>query len=128
MDDNGLVWMGSQDGDVFTYDPQTNKVENLSDMFDMLEEGIFNIITDQLGHIWISTNKRVIEYDPKNGGIMDYSTMTDVMVNSFMPNSYYKTRSGKYCMEVIKESQYLLLMIICLIILVELERWCQMSR
>ena len=35
---------GSQDGDVFTYDPQTNKVENLSDMFDMLEEGIFNII------------------------------------------------------------------------------------
>lgn len=52
-------------------------------------------ITDQLGHIWISTNKRVIEYDPKNGGIMDYSTMTDVMVNSFMPNSYYKTRSGK---------------------------------
>jgi len=80
---------------VFTYDPQTNKVENLSDMFDMLEEGIFNIITDQLGHIWISTNKRVIEYDPKNGGIMDYSTMTDVMVNSFMPNSYYKTRSGK---------------------------------
>ena len=44
-------------------------------MFDMLEEGIFNIITDQLGHIWISTNKRVIEYDPKNGGIMDYSTM-----------------------------------------------------
>ena len=95
VDDNGLVWMGSQDGDVFTYDPQTNKVENLSDMFDMLEEGIFNIITDQLGHIWISTNKRVIEYDPKNGGIMDYSTMSDVMVNSFMPNSYYKTRAGK---------------------------------
>ena len=73
----------------------TKKVENLSNMFDMLEEGIFNIITDQLGHIWISTNKRVIEYDPKNGGIMDYSTMDDVMVNSFMPNSYLKTRSGK---------------------------------
>ena len=87
--------MGSQDGDVFTYDPRTKKVENLSNMFDMLKEGIFNIITDQLGHIWISTNKRVIEYDPKNGGIMDYSTMDDVMVNSFMPNSYLKTRSGK---------------------------------
>lgn len=26
---------------------------------------------------------------------MDYSTMDDVMVNSFMPNSYLKTRSGK---------------------------------
>ncbi len=95
IDDNGLMWMGSQDGDVFTYDPRTKKVENLSNMFDMIEEGIFNIITDQLGHIWISTNKRVIEYDPKNGGIMDYSTMDDVMVNSFMPNSYLKTRSGK---------------------------------
>ena len=50
---------------------------------------------DQLGHIWISTNKRVVEYDPKNGGIMDYSTMGDVTVNSFMPNSYFKSSSGK---------------------------------
>lgn len=87
--------MGSQEGNVFTYDPQTKKVENLSNMFDMLEEGIYNIIMDQLGHIWISTNKRVVEYDPKNGGIMDYSTMGDVTVNSFMPNSYFKSSSGK---------------------------------
>ena len=70
-------------------------MENLSNMFDMLEEGIYNIIMDQLGHIWISTNKRVVEYDPKNGGIMDYSTMGDVTVNSFMPNSYFKSSSGK---------------------------------
>ena len=95
VDDNGLVWMGSQDGVVFTYNPQTKEVKNLSNMFDMLEEGIYNIITDHLGHIWISTNKRVVEYDPKNGGIIDYSTMDDVMVNSFMPNSYFKSRSGK---------------------------------
>lgn len=95
VDDSGLVWMGSQEGDVFTYDPQTKKVENLSNMFDMLEESIYNIIMDQLGHIWISTNKRVVEYDPKNGGIMDYSTMGDVTVNSFMPNSYFKSSSGK---------------------------------
>lgn len=95
IDDNGLVWMGSLDGDIFTYDPNTKEVNNLSNMFDMLEEAIFNIITDNMGHIWISTNKRVIEYDPNNGGIMDYSTIDDVLVNSFMPNSYFKSRSGK---------------------------------
>lgn len=95
IDDNGLVWMGSLDGDIFTYDPNTKEVNNLSNMFDMLEEAIFNIITDKMGHIWISTNKRVIEYDPNNGGIMDYSTIDDVLVNSFMPNSYFKSRSGK---------------------------------
>ena len=61
----------------------------------MLEESIFNIVTDRLGHIWISTNKRIIEYEPKNGGIMDYSTMDDILVNSFMPNSYFISRSGR---------------------------------
>lgn len=25
VDDSGLVWMGSQEGDVFTYDPQTKR-------------------------------------------------------------------------------------------------------
>lgn len=95
VDDNGLVWMGSQEGNIFIYDPQKQTMKEQSDLFDMLEEGIFNIITDHLGHIWISTNKRVIEYDPKNGGIMDYSTQDDVLVNSFMPNSYFKSTSGR---------------------------------
>lgn len=67
----------------------------MSNVFDMLEESIFNIVTDRLGHIWISTNKRIIEYEPKNGGIMDYSTMDDILVNSFMPNSYFISRSGR---------------------------------
>ncbi len=48
-----------------------------------LKKVFFNIVTDRLGHIWISTNKRVIEYEPKNGGIMDYSTMDDILVNLF---------------------------------------------
>lgn len=95
IDDSGLVWMGGHNGHIFTYNPQSKEVKDLSNVFDMLEEGIFNIITDHAGHIWISTNKRIIEYDPKNGGIMDYSTMDEILVNSFMPNSCVKSRSGK---------------------------------
>ena len=95
VDNSGLIWLGSEEGSVFTYDSQKKKVTDLSNVFDMLEESIFNIVTDRLGHIWISTNKRVIEYEPKNGGIMDYSTMDDILVNSFMPNSYFISRSGK---------------------------------
>lgn len=95
VDDKGLIWLGSEEGSIFTYDSQKKKVTDLSNVFDMLEESIFNIVTDRLGHIWISTNKRIIEYEPKNGGIMDYSTMDDILVNSFMPNSYFISRSGR---------------------------------
>lgn len=94
-DNEGRIWMGSQEGYIFVYNPQKNSIEDFSDVFVTLTEGIQNMVMDETGHLWISTNKRVIEYDLRTGGQVSYQAGEDVIVNSFLKNSYFKDTSGE---------------------------------
>lgn len=91
----GDVWMGSKEGHVFVYRSSDDYFEDLSDMFDMQEGGIQNITIDNVGHVWILTNKRIVEYNPDNQGIMIYLSNNESIVSSFTDNSLYNNRSGK---------------------------------
>ncbi|NDW19149.1 hybrid sensor histidine kinase/response regulator [Dysgonomonas sp. 216] len=94
-DINGKVWIGTKEGNIITYDILEQRFTDNSDLFKILNEGILNIISDDFGHIWISTNKRIIEYNPVNKALRSYSSTDGVLVNSFLENSYLKTASGK---------------------------------
>lgn len=95
-DKKGKVWIGTKEGIVYIYDIVTDKFKNLTSTFNMIDEGIYNILSDDYGHIWISTNKRIIEFNPQSKAIKEYScTDDDILVNSFHPNSYYKNRNGE---------------------------------
>lgn len=94
-DRNGKIWMGSSEGHIFSYDQENENVEDLSTLFSTLEEGVLNILIDKNEHLWISTGKRIIEYNPKNGGRIEYSADDDILVNSFGQNSYYKDDLGQ---------------------------------
>ncbi len=89
------IWMGSQEGYIFLYDPKSKSVEDYSDVFATLTEGISDMMADDTGHIWISTNKRIIEYNPKTGGQISYLAGSDVVVNAFAKHSRFKDQSGQ---------------------------------
>jgi len=95
-DAKGRVWMGSQEGYVFLYNQKTKTVEDYSDVFPTLTEGVQNIMMDDnTGHLWISTNKKIIEYDPETGGQISYQAGQDLAVNSFSKNSCFKSPAGE---------------------------------
>ena len=50
---------------------------------------------DKTGHLWISTNKRIIEYDPKTGGQINYQAGQDIVVNSFTKHSCFESQAGE---------------------------------
>ncbi len=94
-DAEGRVWMGSQEGYVFLYNQKTKAVEDYSDIFPTLTEGVQDMKMDDAGHLWISTNKRILEYDPKTGGQMSYQAGQDIVVNSFPKHSCFKSSTGE---------------------------------
>ena len=87
--------MGSQEGYVFLYDQKTKTVEDYSDIFPTLTEGVQDMKMDDTGHLWISTNKKIIEYDPKTGGQISYQAGQDIVVNSFPKHSCFKSPVGE---------------------------------
>jgi signal transduction histidine kinase/ligand-binding sensor domain-containing protein/AraC-like DNA-binding protein len=93
-DATGNIYIGSKEGHVFIYKWGDKKIENLSDRFDLLQEGIQDITIDNIGHVWISTNKKIIEYNPENQGSMVYLSNNESIISSFFYNSLYNDGAG----------------------------------
>ncbi|WP_317174687.1 two-component regulator propeller domain-containing protein [Dysgonomonas sp. GY75] len=93
-DATGNIYIGSKEGHIFIYKWREKVIENLSDRFDLLHEGIQNITIDNIGHVWISTNKEIIEYNPENQGSMVYLSNNESIISSFFYNSLYNDGTG----------------------------------
>lgn len=94
IDANNLLWIGTKEGHIVLYDIASNKFQNTPESFKLIDEKILNILKDNYGHVWVSTNKRVVEYNTQNGASRDYSKADGISVNSFLQNSYYADKYG----------------------------------
>ncbi|KAA6339569.1 hypothetical protein EZS27_012510, partial [termite gut metagenome] len=93
-DRNGKLWIGTKEGNMIIYDITERKFTDMSQSFRMYGEGILNILADTYNHIWVSTNKKMTEYNPVNHALRDYTQMDGILINSFIQNSYYQDASG----------------------------------
>jgi signal transduction histidine kinase/ligand-binding sensor domain-containing protein/DNA-binding response OmpR family regulator len=94
-DKNGWIWMGTREGNVLAYNLLDNSITDLNSSMQLFAESILNIIDDDFGNIWIATKKRIMVYNPVNEAFRDFTTTDGVLVNSFLPNAYFKDPSGK---------------------------------
>ncbi|GHT40185.1 hybrid sensor histidine kinase/response regulator [Bacteroidia bacterium] len=94
-DKTGRIWMGTREGNVLAYNLLNNSITDLNSSMQLFAESILNIIDDDSGNIWIATKKRIMVYNPVNGVFRDFTTADGVLVNSFLPNAYFKDPSGK---------------------------------
>lgn len=91
---NAEVYIGTREGCLFLYDYKNNSAKDISALYGITEEGIMDIVTDDLGVLWISTIKRIIRYNPQTHAATYYSNADGLLVNSFFKNSFIKLRSG----------------------------------
>ncbi|MDR3339625.1 MAG: response regulator [Candidatus Symbiothrix sp.] len=94
-DKNGRVWLGAKEGNLLVYEPQTGEFQDVSTSCAMTGEAILNILMDDYQHIWISTNKKITEYNPINQASTYYTLSDGLVVNSFAKNACCKGASGK---------------------------------
>lgn len=91
----GQIWIGTKLGNIVSYDVKKNEFKEKTEIVGMTGEAILDILVDDYGHIWISTNKRVVEYNPDNNASRYYTSSDGVLVNAFAQGSYFKNSSGE---------------------------------
>lgn len=92
---SGLVWIGTKEGRVITYDKKKGAFKDVSHLCAMTGEGILNILTDVWNNVWISTNKKVTRFNPKTESSTTYSVFDNLAVNSFLGNACTRSTSGE---------------------------------
>jgi signal transduction histidine kinase/CheY-like chemotaxis protein/AraC-like DNA-binding protein/ligand-binding sensor domain-containing protein len=94
-DTTGRIWVGTRTGKLSSYAVGNDTFEKTDETTVSPNETLLNILVDRYGHIWISTGKRITEYNPVNKASRYYSRSDGVSVNSFSRGSCFTDKSGK---------------------------------
>lgn len=92
---DGLLWLGTYDGGVYSYDPTEKKLTSYNEVCGMNGNQVNQIATDVFNHIWIDTNQKLIEFNPRNNSFRTYLT-TDgsMLLKRFLPTAICMGRDG----------------------------------
>jgi ligand-binding sensor domain-containing protein/two-component sensor histidine kinase len=104
-DKKTVLWIGTTNGlNKFSIDNNTKPIDGKIkvdiEYYFSQSEFPFSVINtieeDNDGHLWISTNNGLIEFDPETGKILNTYTVFDgLQSNEFNPNSACKTSNGE---------------------------------
>jgi len=95
---DGLLWIGTQAGHIFKYNVRTGEIEDNSEACGMNGDRVNQLVPDSYGHLWIETNQRIIEYNPRNKASHIYSTEdAEIPMGRFLPTAVMTDRQGRVC-------------------------------
>lgn len=98
INNDGVMWLGSQAGHLFKYNVRTRECENYSEACGMNGDRVNQLAADSYGHLWIETNQRIIEFNPRNNATHTFETSdVELPMDRFLPTAMMKDGQGRIC-------------------------------
>lgn len=96
MQEDSLIWMGTQEGGVYSLNLQTGKLTDHTRLCGLNGNIVNQLEFDVYGHLWIDTNQKLIEYNPKNHSFSTYlTTDNSMLLRRFIPTAICKGDDGR---------------------------------
>lgn len=94
-DSNRRIWLTTEGSGFCRFDPAGNKFVRYSTFNGMPSDVVFQIIEDDQGFFWITTDRGLALFDPRAGSVRQVYTVTDrLLSNQFNYKSGYKSPDG----------------------------------
>lgn len=98
-DSKGNLWAGAEGGGLMRYNKDNDSFISMNDEYGILADAIWNIIEDDYGDIWLSSNNglirlRLLENDQK-AVLSTYTTTDGLSSNTYLRNSAVKMSDGE---------------------------------
>lgn len=88
--------MGTQEGGVYALNMQTKKLTDHTRLCELNGNIVNQLEFDVYGHLWIDTNQKLIEYNPKNHSFSTYlTTDNSMLLRRFIPTAICKGHDGR---------------------------------
>ncbi len=71
---DGLLWTGSDEGDLLSLDPNSGRLRSYNRMCHLNGDMINRVAADEYNHLWVGTNQKIIEFNPHNGSYRTFLT------------------------------------------------------
>jgi serine phosphatase RsbU (regulator of sigma subunit)/streptogramin lyase len=95
-DKSGYVWIATYGGGLNRFDPKTEKFLRFTqENSDLPNNGVYGILPDENGNLWISTNSGITKFNPTTFKFRNYTVDDGLQSEEFNGGSYYKARDGE---------------------------------
>ncbi len=94
-DVNGHIWIASEGAGLFRYDPVALELRNFTVRDGLPSDAIHQIVQDDSGNIWLSSNKGISRMDPETLTFRNYDVNDGLQSNQFAYSASLISRSGE---------------------------------
>lgn len=94
-DSAGRLWVGTYSGGLNRYDPVSETFAHYTARDGLPGNKINEILEDQHGHLWLSTNNGLSRFDPDTETFKNYDVSDGLQSNEFNVRAAYKSAQGE---------------------------------
>lgn len=91
----GDVWIGTYGGGLNRFDAKTQTFESFSYLEGVGESIVYGILPGNDRHLWLSTNRGLVRFDPVSRASRTYDVSDGLSSNEFNQGAYCRTRAGE---------------------------------
>ena len=94
-DDHGQLWIGVYGGGLHKFNQLEGSFEVFQESDGLSNNGIYRLVGDDLGHIWISTNLGLSRFDIARERFTNFDVNDGLQSNEFNINAGFKAKDGE---------------------------------
>jgi len=91
--DDQVVWIGTKGGGLNRYDKETDRFSAITTKDGLPNNVVYGILQNK-GQLWMSTNRGLAVYTPKENTIFNYTSREGLQDDEFNSYSFCKTKDG----------------------------------
>jgi signal transduction histidine kinase/ligand-binding sensor domain-containing protein/CheY-like chemotaxis protein len=92
---DGSLWIGTLGGGLNHFYPEKNQFTAFTEKHGLASNVIYGILEDKKGHLWLSTNNGLSDFNPKNKTFRNFGLADGLQGNEFKSNSFFQTQDGE---------------------------------
>jgi signal transduction histidine kinase/ligand-binding sensor domain-containing protein/DNA-binding response OmpR family regulator len=90
-DESGIFWIGTKDGGLNRFDKEKGLFKNYTIKDGLPSDFINDVLEDDLGYLWISTNNGLSKFNPKSENFRNYDVEDGLLSNQIEEGCKSKT-------------------------------------
>lgn len=93
-DSHRQLWFTTQGRGFCKFDVENNNFIRYNSQMGLKNDVVYQIIEDNDGLFWLTTNKGLVKFNPKSLSYKNYTTVDGLLSNQFNYRSSYKSKNG----------------------------------
>ncbi len=91
----GIIWVATYGGGLNRLDAATGVATHFTEKDGLSNNGVYGILEDEQGRLWMSTNRGISRFDPDTGEFRNYGLEVGLQGLEFNSGAYYKGPFGE---------------------------------